>query len=93
MPKADEFDRIQRKHSFLKRMTVPAGSFAGQDRAIETVGSWAFVMARADLPEATAWRVASAAHRAREALAKLPQAATSTLRNTVDAAPSPQHSA
>lgn len=91
VPGPEEFDRIQRKHSFLKRMTVPAGSFAGQAAPVETVGSWAFVMARADLPEATGWRVASAAHRAREALAKLPQATTSTLRNTVDAAPSPQH--
>ena len=90
-PRADEIARILRKHTFLKRVAVPAGSFTGQGRAIETVGSWAFVMCRADLPEATGWRVAAAAHRAKEALAMLPQATTSTLTNTMQAAPSVQY--
>jgi TRAP transporter TAXI family solute receptor len=92
VPAGADIQRIQQKHAFLKRVSVPAGSFAGQSQALDTIGSWAFVMCRADLPEATGWRVAAAAHRAREALAKqLPQATTSTLQNTVEAAPGQQY--
>jgi TRAP transporter TAXI family solute receptor len=35
----DDISRIQRKHPFLKALTVPAGSYPGQDYAINTVGA------------------------------------------------------
>jgi len=38
-PNASEIARILAKHSFLKPVAQPAGSFPGQDAAISSVGS------------------------------------------------------
>ncbi|MBK7660740.1 MAG: TAXI family TRAP transporter solute-binding subunit [Betaproteobacteria bacterium] len=87
-PDAEETKRILAKHNLLKPMTVPAGTYAGQDVAIDSVGSWAFVIARPSLPDETAYRLARALHRGEAALGKrLPQARESTAANTVAAAP------
>lgn len=87
-PDAEETKRILAKHNLLKPMTVPAGTYAGQDAAIDSVGSWAFVIARPSLPDETAYRLARALHRGEAALGKrLPQARESTAANTVAAAP------
>ena len=87
-PDADGLRRIQAKHAFLKPMSVPAGSYPGQDTAIASVGSWSFIMARPGLSEDTAYRLARALHRGRAALqARLPQAGDTTAANTVAAAP------
>ncbi|MCS6997647.1 MAG: TAXI family TRAP transporter solute-binding subunit, partial [Casimicrobiaceae bacterium] len=88
-PSAEEIARIQAKHSFLKRTTMPAGSYPGQQEPIHSVGSWPFVLARASLAEDVAYRLARALHRGHAALcAKLDQARESTLENTLAAAPS-----
>jgi TRAP-type uncharacterized transport system substrate-binding protein len=72
-------------------MTIPAGSFAGQDAAIDSVGSWSFVLARPGLPEEVAYRIARALHRGESVIAgKLPQARETTLANTLAAAPRPE---
>ena len=42
-PTADEVKRITAKHTFIKPLTLPAGSYPGQDVPVNTVGSWAFV--------------------------------------------------
>ncbi|HET8576454.1 MAG TPA: TAXI family TRAP transporter solute-binding subunit [Methylomirabilota bacterium] len=87
-PDAEEIRRILTKHPFLKRMAVPAGSYPGQRDTITSVGSWSFVLARPALPDAVAYRLARALHRGQSALARrLPQAAETTLENTVAAAP------
>src|SRR5262245_11727612 len=57
-PDADEIARIRAKHSFLKPLTVPAGSYPGQIAAINSVGSWSFILARDTLPEDVAYRLA-----------------------------------
>ncbi|SDA22312.1 hypothetical protein SAMN02799622_02898 [Methylobacterium sp. UNC378MF] len=49
--------RLAQPGAAMRRLTVPAGSFAGQADAIETVGSWSFVLARPGLDEETAYRV------------------------------------
>ncbi|APV50267.1 immunogenic protein precursor [Betaproteobacteria bacterium GR16-43] len=86
-PTKDEIDRILAKHKFLKKITVPAGSYSGQSQPIDSVGSWSFVFARADLPEASAYRVARALHKAEADIAKrLPAASESTAANTAAAA-------
>jgi uncharacterized protein len=46
--------------SAMRRLTVPAGSFPGQDTPIETVGSWSFVLARPTLDDGTAYRLVRA---------------------------------
>jgi len=87
-PNADEIARVIAKHAFLKPMTVPAGSYPNQSAAISSLGSWSFVLARADLPDGIAYRLARALHGAEGALCKkLAQACETTAVNTVAAAP------
>ena len=50
VPSSGEIERIQAKHPFLKTLTVPAGTYAGQTEPIVSVGSWSFVLARPSLP-------------------------------------------
>lgn len=87
-PDAAEAARIRAKHAFLKPLTIPAGSYPGQDAAIPSVGSWSFILARPTLDDDVAYRLARALHRGEEALAKrLPQARETTAANTLAAAP------
>ena len=82
-PNEDEIRRIMVKHSFLKRVVVPAGAYKGIDRDTPSVGSWSFVFARTDLPDETAYRVARALHRGEATIAaRLAQARESTAANT-----------
>jgi TRAP transporter TAXI family solute receptor len=87
-PDAEEIARIRAKHSFLKPLTVPAGSYPNQNAPIDSVGSWSFVLARETLPDDVAYRLARTLHGAESALCKkLPQACETTAANTVAAAP------
>jgi uncharacterized protein len=87
-PNSDEIARIRAKHAFLKPMTVAAGSYPNQNTPIESLGSWSFVLARADLDDEVAYRLARTLHGAETALCKkLAQACETTAANTVAAAP------
>lgn len=87
-PTADEAARIRAKHSFLKATTLPAGSYAGQDKPIQSVGSWSFVLARPGLPDETAYAIARALDNAHAAFVnRLAQARETTPQNTAAAAP------
>ena len=87
-PDAEEIARIRAKHSFLKPLTVPAGSYPGQNDPINALGSWSFVLARENLPDDVAYRLARTLHGAEAELCKkLPQACETTAANTVAAAP------
>jgi TRAP transporter TAXI family solute receptor len=87
-PTSEEVARILAKHTFLKPLTVPSGSYPGQDTAIASLGSWSFVLARPTLPEDVAHQLARALHRGEKMIAeKLPQARETTAANTVAAAP------
>jgi TRAP transporter TAXI family solute receptor len=87
-PNADETRRILAKHSFLRPMSVPAGSYPGQNETIASVGSWSFILARPTLPDEVAYRLARALHQNEAALAALlPQARETTAANTLAAAP------
>jgi TRAP transporter TAXI family solute receptor len=91
VPDLDGIHRIQRKHPFLKLMTVPAGSYPGQTAELHSVGSWSFIMARPGLSDDVAYRLARALHRGESALgARLPQARETTAANTVAAVASPE---
>jgi TRAP transporter TAXI family solute receptor len=79
--------RILARHTFLRRLEVPAGSYPGQSAAIASVGSWSFIMARPTLPEDVAYRLARALHRGEARLgAQLAQARETTAANTAAAA-------
>src|SRR5712672_4079712 len=87
-PDADEIARIKAKHTFLKPLTVPANSYPNQSAAINSLGSWSFVLARTDLPDEVAYRLAKSLHGAESPLCKkLPQACETTAANTLAAAP------
>jgi TRAP transporter TAXI family solute receptor len=87
-PNADEMARIRAKHSFLKPLTVPAGSYPNQSAPIDSLGSWSFVLARESLPDDVAYRLARSLHGVEAAFCKkLAQACETTAANTVAAAP------
>jgi TRAP transporter TAXI family solute receptor len=84
-PNSDEIERVLARHSFLKPISQPAGSYPGQTAAIPSVGSWSFVMARPSLDDEVVMRLAKALHRA-EATPST-QLADTTAKNTLAAAP------
>ena len=90
-PDAQEIARIRAKHSFLKPLTVPPGSYPNQTAPIDALGSWSFVLTRENLPDDVAYHLARALHGAEGALCKkLAQACETTAANTIAAAPSQQ---
>jgi TRAP transporter TAXI family solute receptor len=90
-PDKEEIARIRAKHSFLKPLTVPAGSYPGQNLAVNSVGSWSFVLTRDTLPDDVAYRLARTLHDVEGAFCqKLAQACETTAANTVAAAPGPE---
>jgi uncharacterized protein len=90
-PSEAEIGAILAKNPALQRVTLPAKSYAGQDAALASVGSWSFVLASEKLPEETAYLIARAVHRAEPKLAaRLEQARETTLANTAAAAPRPE---
>jgi TRAP transporter TAXI family solute receptor len=87
-PDADEIARIRAKHSFLKPLVVPAGSYPHQSAPIHSLGSWSYVLVRDTLSDDVAYRLARTLHHAETALgSRLPQARETTAANTVAAAP------
>jgi uncharacterized protein len=87
-PDANEIARIRAKHTFLKPLTVPAGSYPNQNAPIDALGSWSFVLVRESLPDDVAYRLARTLHGAESAFCKkLAQACETTAANTVAAAP------
>jgi uncharacterized protein len=88
-PDADEIARIRAKHTFLKPLTVAAGSYPNQSAPIHSLGSWSFVLVRDTLPDDVAYHLARSLHGAESTLCKkLAQACETTAANTVAAAPS-----
>ncbi|HWQ38446.1 MAG TPA: TAXI family TRAP transporter solute-binding subunit [Burkholderiales bacterium] len=87
-PTAEEIARIRARHPFLKPMTLPAGSYRGQDRDIATIGTWSLILARPDLPEEVVYRFVRALHRSQPALGeRLAQAEATTPAATLVAVP------
>lgn len=79
----EEVDKVTSKHTFLKSMTVPAGSYSGQKEDVNSVGVWSFILSRPDLSDEIAYKVARALHKGHDALvARLPQARETTPQNT-----------
>ena len=79
----EEVEKVTSKHDFLKAMTVPAGSYAGQKDDVNSIGVWSFILSRPDLPDEVAYKVVRALHKGHDALVnRLPQARETTLQNT-----------
>jgi len=87
-PTADEIAKMRAKHAFLKPMTIPAGSYPTQTVAINSLGSWSFILTRLDLPDDVAYHLARTLHGAEGAFCKkLKQACETSAENTVAAVP------
>jgi hypothetical protein len=82
-PTEAETKLILAKQRHMKAATIPGGSYAGQPDAIVSVASWSFILARPDLPDGDAYRLARALHHAGPRLVeRLPQARETTPTNT-----------
>jgi len=90
-PDSNELARIRARHSYLKPLTVPAGSYPNQNAPIQSVGSWSYILARETLPDDVAYRLARTLHGVEGGFCKkLAQACETTAANTVAAAPKPE---
>jgi len=88
VPNAEEIRAILAKNPALQAVTMPASSYPGQDTALNSVGSWSYVLARPGLPEEQAYLLARALHLAEAPLAaRLDQARETTAANLAAAAP------
>ena len=87
-PAPEAIPKILALRASMRRLTVPAGSFRGQDAAIETVGSWSFILARPGLDTGSVTRLVRAIDRGQKTLARLyPQGRESDPRNLVSNVP------
>lgn len=90
-PDAVQIKQILVKHPHLKTMSVPAGTYKGQDTQINSVGLWSFILVRPDLPDELVYRLARAIHQGEKALAeRLEQGRYTTAQNTVTQVPPEQ---
>ena len=88
---SDEVARVSARHNFLKPVTVPAGAYEGQEEAVNSVGSWSYILARTDLPDDVAYRLAKALDKGNvDFVKRLAQARETTPSNTRLAAPTPR---
>jgi TRAP transporter TAXI family solute receptor len=89
-PSPGQIPLIVAKYPLLKAMDVAVDAYPGIDRPLATVGSVNLIVTRADLDDARATAFVEAMRAASSQLAAaLPQAAFSTLANTLASAPDP----
>lgn len=82
-----EIDRIRSKHSFLKHIVVPPNSYPGQSNAIQSVGSWSYILARPALNSDITYRLVKALHAGHSALVdRASQAVETTPENILQSA-------
>ena len=87
-PSAAQIKQILVKHPHLKTMSVPAGTYKGQDTQIDSVGLWSLILVRPDLSDELVYRLARALHQGEKALAeRLKQGRYTTAQNTVSQVP------
>lgn len=87
-PSPEQIPRILERHPLLQAMEVPPGTYPGITQPLPTVGSVNLILARPGLDDARAVAFVDAMQAAAGELAQaLPQAAFSTLRNTLASAP------
>ena len=87
-PSEDQLWRIREQHPHLKPMSVPAGTYKGQDYQIDSVGLWALILVRPEVPGDIVHRLAAALHRSEPKLAaRLKQGRYTTAENTLRQVP------
>lgn len=87
-PSPEQVQRILTRHPHLRHMTVPAGTYRGQETQIDSVGLWSLILIRPDVPDSVAYGLAAAMHKGEQALAgRLAQGRYTTLENTAEEVP------
>jgi len=72
-------------------MSVPANTYKGQSKAINSVGLWSLILIKPTVSEDTVYQLVKALHQAETKLEKgLKQAGYTTIKNTVNAVPRAQ---
>ncbi len=66
-------------------MTVPAGTYKGQDKEIQSIGLWSLILMSPMVSEDTAYHLARAIHQSESMMSKkLKQGGFTTVKNTVE---------
>jgi TRAP transporter TAXI family solute receptor len=87
-PNAAQIEKILTKHSHLKTMSVPAGTYHGQDKQIDSVGLWSLILVKPGLSDEVVYRLARAIHKGEGAMAtRLKQGEFTRAENTVKHVP------
>lgn len=83
-PSASQIESILQKHPHLKKMTVPAGTYKGQNEDIHSIGLWSLILISPKVPDDTAYELARAIHEGEAMLAReLAQGRYTTAENTL----------
>jgi TRAP transporter TAXI family solute receptor len=83
-PSSDQIETILKKHKHLKKMTVPAGTYKGQEQDINSIGLWSLILISPKVPDTTAYELARAIHKGESLMAsKLKQGQFTTAKNTI----------
>lgn len=87
-PSPEQIAQILERHPHLRKMTVPAGTYTGQNSDIHSLGLWSLILVRPDLPDKSAYRLARAIHLGHEDLiSRLTQGQYTQPSNTVKYVP------
>jgi len=87
-PSSAQIKQILAKHTHLKTMSVPAGTYKGQDTQIDSLGLWSLIIVRPGLSEDVVYQLARAIHQGEDALVKrLKQGRYTKAQNTVAQVP------
>lgn len=87
-PSSEQIRLVLAKHPHLKTMSVPAGTYKGQEKQIVSVGLWSLILVKPDLADEVVYRLAKAIHQGEGMMAKrLKQGAYTTAKNTVKQVP------
>ena len=76
---ADEIAAFRKRFPYLAEYPVPAGTYRGQEVALNTVAVWNFILAHKDLPDATAYAITQAILDHPAEIAKTYPAASATI--------------
>jgi len=68
-PTQTEIKMILKKHPHLKKMTVPAGTYLGQDNDIHSVGLWSLILISPSVSEDTAYHLVKMIHQSEAMMA------------------------
>ena len=87
-PSAEQIQQILARHPHLRPMSIPANTYRGQDRQVDSVGLWSLILIHPDVSDDIAYRLARAIHQGQQAMTeRLPQGRFTTVENTVREVP------